>query len=107
MIKLGSFTFDFTELGAPEEKVTMRDPQAMPWKRAKEVQTAIGSGDITVLERTLADLIESWTLTDEQGEVLPLPKEQPDVFDGLPVAVVNHLAKKFHERVEGSTPKNS
>jgi hypothetical protein len=85
------------EIG-PDAFITMVNPWMLP-EPDQPVQRAVDRDDIVALEAQrqreraeqkaeLAKLIPSWRgITDYEGNVLPPPREDPDVFDRMPVVI--------------------
>lgn len=78
--------------------VKIRNPLLLPWG-AKKALAAGAEGDVSIKarlersERIARELIIDWNLEDVQtGEKLPVPSEDPAVFDRAPDVVTPVLA---------------
>ncbi|AFK87703.1 hypothetical protein Tsac_2850 [Thermoanaerobacterium phage THSA-485A] len=87
-------TFDLKELDEDFEgyTVTMKNPKYLPFGEASKFANEDG---MTALKNALAALIISWNLDDENGNILPLPKDDPTSLDKVPAIIVNYLGAKI------------
>lgn len=96
----------FEKFEAPEIEVEVLDVNALPYGQARELSRewerisklgddATLNDQDTGLKMLLAKLIHSWNVTDPYtDELLPIPKNDIEVVDKLPMEVLMFLASE-------------
>jgi hypothetical protein len=90
--KLKGFTIDCEEVQGEGAYAKFKRPS---WLDIRQASDQEGEDRSTALEALKALLIE-WNWVDDDGEPLPLPSEDPDVFDRMPWQEVNFLITELN-----------
>jgi hypothetical protein len=93
----------FEKLGYPELWVELKLPQSMAYGEAKEFQSM--EADEESFKRILAKVVLGWNLKDPVTDKdLPLPSEDPNSVDALPIEFFMSIQEAFANAVEGAGP---
>ena len=90
------FTYKSDEIQGEGSFVTMRKPSWGVMRRATaemEGKSESESG-LAMMSELLPSLITAWNWTDVEGELLPLPKDHPEIIDDLEVEEAMFLVEK-------------
>lgn len=82
------------ELDANHLFVEVRSPGVLPWGYMKKLSK---NPDPELIDDMLKRLIVDWNLTDENGNVYPIPSEKPEVLDEIPSGVLTVVLERLTE----------
>ena len=90
-----SKVYHFEKQHCPEYWVRLKGIDTMPWGRSKRYFGAELNDDEATreAEELLRESILDWYIPDpdDEGRVLPLPKDDPDVLNKLPNAFITQM----------------
>jgi hypothetical protein len=66
-------------------------------ERIREARAANRQFDEAEMQRFLAHVVSAWTLDDDEGTLLPLPAERPDVWEELPSKLYEYLIERLND----------
>lgn len=100
------FTYKSEEIQGEGSFVTMRKPSwGMMRKATAEIEgKSEQEAGLAMMNDLLPGLITAWNWTDVEGELLPLPKDRPEVIDDLEVEEVMFLVEKASQLLATEKP---
>lgn len=110
--KQPTITIEFPDESAdPSDpiKVTIRNPQVLPFGMAEKMQLAGDGGGVKESYPVLAELIRSWNVPDiDSGETLPIPTEDNlDPLTRCPLFVMNGIFQRMNAENQETVDPNS
>lgn len=100
------FRYESDEVQGEGSFVTMRKPSWGMMRRATaemDGKTEAEAG-LAMMSELLPGLITAWNWTDVDGELLPLPKDHPEVIDDLEVEEAMFLVEKASALLTAEQP---
>lgn len=90
------FRYDSEAVQGEGSFVTMRKPSwgMMRKATAEMADKSEQEAGLAMMGELLPGLITAWNWTDVEGELLPLPKDRPEVIDDLEVEEAMFLVEK-------------
>lgn len=86
------------ELGAPELWVEYRCVSGMPYKEVYDTFHNNESDQYVKTRGEFARLIADWNIpVEDDGEILPLPKDDPTSVDKVPMSYINYILSAIEE----------
>ena len=83
-------------LQGPESYVVVRSPKwGLLRKAQKESKASDAAAGITFAEEIIVKSVLEWNWTDDNGDPLPLPKDEPSVLEDLDAEEVAFLVEKI------------
>lgn len=100
------FRYDSEAVQGEGSFVTMRKPSwgMMRKATAEMADKSEQEAGLAMMGELLPGLITDWNWTDVEGELLPLPKDRPEVIDDLEVEEAMFLVEKASALLTADTP---
>lgn len=100
------FRYDSAEIQGEGSFVTMRKPSWGVMRRATAMMEGKSEAEagLAMMSELLPSLITAWNWTDVEGELLPLPKDHPEIIDDLEVEEAMFLVEKASELLATEKP---
>lgn len=100
--KFETHTIPLDAAGGEGFTVEIKDPKSLPWGTMKKLASGNASPDET--EGILTKLIVNWNLENDEGKQLPIPKDDPNVFDEVPTGIIVYIVQQATGLLEVPKP---